>query len=254
LLGTAYGAAVGGALFGPVVGAIGYQVGTGPAYSGAAVVGIALIATSFAVPTPQPTAPQGLRSAFGAVRDPQVATGLWLTMLPGIAFGVLDVLAPLRLAHLGAGPLAISGTFLVAAGIESSLSPIAGRIADRRGPYLPVRIALTASLAVSLLAPVLAPAGLLIAVLIVGTPGYGLLFAPATALLSGGAHRLDLNQGLAFGLGNLVWAAGEAIAASAAGAIAQATSDIVPYALLAAACLATLVILRPGSERKLRRP
>ncbi len=248
LLGTALGAAVGGALFGPVVGAIGYQLGTGPAFSGAAVAGTALIAISFAVPAPRAAEPQRLRAALSAVRDPQVATGLWLTMLPGIAFGVADVLAPLRLAHLGAGALAISGTFLAAAAIEACLNPVTGRIADRRGPYLPVRIALAASVAVSLLAPVLTSAAALIPVLIVGMPGYGVLFTPATALLSGGAHRLDVNQGLAFGLSNLVWAAGQAIAASAAGAIAQATSDVVPYALLASACLATLAMLRPDKR------
>jgi hypothetical protein len=39
------------------------------------------------------------------------------------------------------------------------------------------------------------------------------------------------------------------VAAAASGAIAQVTSDIVPYALLAFACLATLVALRPGRSR-----
>jgi len=245
LLGAALGAAVGGALFGPVVGAIGYQVGTGPAFSGAAVVGAALMATAFTVPAPSPTEPQGLRSALGALSDRQVTTGLWLTMLPGLAFGVVDVLAPLRLHHLGAGALAISATFLASAALEAFLAPAAGRVADRRGPYLPIRVALAVAVVVSLLAPVLTPAGAAMALLVVGLPGYGVLFAPATTLLLGGAHRLELNQGLAFGLGNMAWASGQAIAAGASGAIAQATSDLVPYALLAAVCLVTLVVLRP---------
>jgi hypothetical protein len=75
-------------------------------------------------------------------------------------------------------------------------------------------------------------------------PAFGTLFAPATALLSAGAHRLQLNQGLAFGLGNLAWASGQAFAAAGSGAIAQATSDLVPYSLLAGACLATLAVVR----------
>ena len=60
-------------------------------------------------------------------------------------------------------------------------------------------------------------------------------------MLSDAAHRLELHQGLAFGLANLAWATGQTIAASASGAIAQATSDFVPYALLAATCLATFL-------------
>ena len=65
-------------------------------------------------------------------------------MLAGLAFGVLDVLAPLRLADLGVTALIIAGTFLAAAGVEAALSPVAGRAADRlagwRGPVLLVRL------------------------------------------------------------------------------------------------------------------
>jgi len=99
--------------------------------------------------------------------------------------------------------------------------------------------------AVSLLAPLVKPAPFLVALLIVGLPAYGTLFTPATALLSAGAHRLQLNQGLAFGLANLAWASGQALAAAASGVLAEATSDLLPYALLAGACLATLAVLRP---------
>jgi MFS family permease len=252
LLGTAIGAAVGGALFGPVVGAAAGQVGTGPAFAAAAVAGAALMAVAFMVPAspgpvspgPVPQVPQGLRAAWPAVHDRQVATGLWLTMLAGMAFGAVDVLAPLRLSHLGATALIIGATFLASAAIESGLSPLAGRLSDRRGALVPIRLSLSAAVVVSLLAPVLEPAPWLIALLIVGMPAYGTLFAPASALLSAGAHRLDLNQGLAFGLANLAWATGQTVASAGGGALAQATSDIVPYSLLAGTCLATLLVLQ----------
>jgi len=90
---------------------------------------------------------------------------------------------------------------------------------------------------------VLRPAAWLVALLILGMPAFGTLFTPAMALLSGGAQRLQVNQGLAFGMTNLAWAAGQAVAAAGSGALAQATSDIVPYSLLAAACLASLIFL-----------
>ena len=241
LLGTALGAAVGGALFGPVVGAVADQIGTGPAFSAAAVIGAALIAVTFAVPAPARTEPQGLSAAFASVKDPQIAMGLWLTTIAGMAFGVLDVLAPLRLSALGAAPLVIGGTFLASAAVETGLSPLSGKLSDRRGRYFPVRISLLCGVAVSLLAPVLTPAAVLIAMLVVGMPAFGTLFAPSSAMLSDAAHRLELHQGLAFGLANLAWAAGQTIASSASGAIAQVTTDFVPYALLAATCLATFL-------------
>jgi MFS family permease len=260
LLGTAIGAAVVGALFGPLVGAIGSQVGTGPAFSGAAVAGTALIVVAFLVPRPRAAAPQGLRAAWPALRDRGVTAGLWLTMLAGLGFGVVDVLAPLRLNQLGATATVIAATFLISAALESGLSPFAGRLSDRRGALLPIRIALAAAVAVSLLVPLLPSASSLVALLIVGMPAYGALFAPATALLSAGVDRLQINQGLGFGMQNLAWACGQALGASASGNLAQMTSDLVPFALLAGACLVTLITLRlkgravPRTERQPREP
>jgi len=253
MLGLAIGAAVGGALFGPVVGAVADEVGTGPAFSAAAVAGGILMAAAFLVPAPARSEPQGLRAAWPAFRDPRVGAGMWLTLLAGAAFGVVDVLAPLRLARLGDTALLIGATFLASAAIEAFLSPMAGRLSDHRGALVPVRLSLAAAVAVSLLAPVTQPVALLMAVLIVGMPAFGTLFAPAAALISAGAQRLELNQGLAFGLGNLAWAAGQAIAAAGSGAIAQATSDIVPYTLLAGLCAATLILVRPGRSALGRR-
>ncbi len=253
VIGVAMGAAVGGALLGPVVGAVGSQVGTGPAFSAAAVAGGVLMVAAFTLRKPAAAEPQGLRHAWPALRDRQVIAGMWLTALAGIAFGVIDVLAPLRMSDLGVGATLIGGTFLASAAIETGLAPAAGRLSDRRGPQLPVQISLAVAVVVSLLAPVLAPAWLLIVLLVLGMPAYGTLFTPAMSLVSSGADRMRLNQGLAFGLGNLAWATGQGAAAAAGGAIAQATTDFVPYALLAAACLGSLVAIRPAGRRLLRR-
>jgi MFS family permease len=176
-----------------------------------------------------------------ALQNRRVKAGLWLTMLAGMAFGVFNVLAPLRLAHLGATGLFIAGVFLIAAVIEGILSPVAGRQADRRGAFLPVVISLIAAAILSGLAPTLDTVRSLVPALIVGMPAFGALFAPAMALLSEGAHRQRLAQGMAFGLGNLAWALGQAIAAAGSGALAQATSDRIPYFLMAGACFVTLI-------------
>jgi MFS family permease len=259
MLGTALGASVGGALFGPVVGAVANRIGTGLAFSAASVAGGALMVAAFTVPAPGQASPQGLRAVWSALRTRKdgardMSTGMWLTMLAGMAFGVLYVLAPLQLSQLGASGTLIAVTFLVAAFVESGLSPLAGRLSDRVGRVLPVQIALGVGVVADALFPFVTARPVLVAVMIAGMPFFGTLFAPALALLSTGALELGLNQGLAFGLSNLAWAAGQAVAAPVSGALAQATSDAVPYALVAAACLLTLGALRRRLAKDLVQP
>jgi MFS family permease len=252
LLGTAFGAAVVGALLGPVVGWAAIQVGTGPAFSAASVAGAGLMLAAFAVPPPAESAgAPGTREVVRALRDPRLANGMWLMALAGIAFGVVDVLAPLRLARLGASGTVIAAAFLGGAVIESFVSPAAGRLSDRYGPQRPVLIGLLAGALFSVL--IWLPGGgvpWVVAVLVLGTPFFGSLYTPAAAMLSESAQDQELNHGIAFALGNLTWAAGQAVAASASGALAEATSDAVPYLLLGVACLATLAgLLRPSRAR-----
>jgi MFS family permease len=249
LLGAALGAAVVGALFGPVVGAVAGAVGTGAAFSAAAVADVCLIAVAFTVPSPRPEVPQPLRAALPALRDREVVLGSWLMALAGMALGAVDVLAPLRLSRLGLSETVIAATFLCSALVESGLAPLSGRLSDRLGASRPIIVSLACGAACAVVIPLLSSAPWLVGVLIAGLPCYGTLFAPASALVASGAARLGLNQGIAFALSNLTWAAGQSIAAAASGALAQATSDLVPYALLAAACLATLVPLVRGSRQ-----
>ena len=68
-LGVAFSAAVGGALFGPVVGAIASRAGTGATFAGATVAGGCLIVASLLVRVPTSDESQSLRSAFSALRN-----------------------------------------------------------------------------------------------------------------------------------------------------------------------------------------
>jgi MFS family permease len=203
-----------------------------------------LIVLAFTVPSPRPQAPQPLRAALPALRDREVVMGSWLMALAGIAFGMADVLAPLRLSRLGVSGTVIAATFLCAALVESGLSPLAGRLSDRLGAARPIMVSLALGTVCAIVVPQLTAGLWLIGVLIAGLPCYGTLYAPASALVASGAERLGLNQGIAFAVSNLAWAAGQTVAASASGALAEATSDLVPYTLLAVACACTAIALR----------
>ena len=72
-----------------------------------------------------------------SLADRRVAAGLWLTTLPGLLFGTVGVLGPLRLDELGAGTAAIAGAFLAGAALEAVAAPIVGRLSDRRGRLVP---------------------------------------------------------------------------------------------------------------------
>jgi MFS family permease len=166
---------------------------------------------------------------------------MWLTALPAAAFGVLGVLAPLRLDELGAGALAIGATFFVAAGVEAVVNPTVGRFSDRHGTRRLVPTGLLASAAglVLLQLPGSVPA-LAAGIVLVGAL-LGALWVPAMGLLADGAERIGLDHGFAFAYFNLSWAGGFAVGSVAGGALAEASADAVPYSIAAALYLASAI-------------
>ncbi len=173
---------------------------------------------------------------------------MWLFTLPALFSGAIDVLVPLRLDELGASGLTIGAAFLVAASIEGVLSPVLGRFSDRRGRLLPLRLGLVGVGVMAVLLPLPTTVWLLIAALAATVGALGCFWAPAAALLSDASEASGLDQGFAFGLMNLAWAGGHVVGGAAGGALADATSDAVPYGLLAAGCVATLVLTRGARE------
>ena len=249
VLGVAMGFAAAGTLAGPAVGALASLAGPILAFSLIAAVNVVLMTAAVFLPRPAEGGAQRLLPGLRVLRDREVAVGIFLTMVGGMAIGMLDVLAPLRLSQLGAAALVIAGTFFAAGVGETLLSPLIGRLSDRRGAVATARRLLVAGVAVSLAFPLLGDAGWVVALLALGMPAYGSLCVPASALLSAGAERLRLHQGVAFGLENCAWSGGEFAAAAASGAVAQATSDVVPGLLFAGLCLVTVTVLLPGAPR-----
>jgi len=207
---------------------------------------VAVAVAALALVTDGP--PRGREQPFARLRaalnSRPLLTGLWLVMLPALLFGTTIVLVPLRLSQLGVGAAAISGVFIIAAALEATVSPLSGRLADRRGRRRALSISLAASATGAALLPWPQEGALLAVVAVLASAAFGLFWAPAMALLADTALRIDLHLAWAFALMNLAWAPGQALGSAAGGAIAKVTSDAVPYLLLCGACLATLAMLR----------
>ena len=97
-------------------------------------------------PSSQPPAAHAdARPCSPSLREPRIATGMWIVVLVGLMFGTLDVLAPLRLDELGASAGVIGATFVAAGALEATMSPFFGRVSDRHGRVLPCLVGLGAS-------------------------------------------------------------------------------------------------------------
>lgn len=245
MLGTAIGAAIFGALLGPAVGATAEAVGPRPAF--VAVGGVSVVLAIWALRTPPVhTEPQSPRALLAALRQPLLLGALWMMVLPAILFGVVAVLVPLELGDAGWSAAAIAVLFIGAAAFEMVVAPLFGRFSDRRGRLLPLRLALAGSIVVTV-GLALAGGPIAIAPLVVAAAiAFGSFWAPAMALLSDGAERIGLAQGLAFGLMNAAWGGGNFLGPALGGALADAAGDALPFALMAGICILTLVALTRG--------
>ena len=243
-IGTAIGAAIAGALGGPVLGAVADRVGTGIVFGAFVILPLGLIVALLRQPSPPSVRLPGVAALRTALADHRMRLGMWLMLLPSLAFGIINVLVPLRLDHFGAGAIAIGATFLTAVVLESVMSPVVGRMTDRGGAAAPARIGLAAAAVVIALLPLAQSAVPLALGAIVAAPLIGMLWAPAMALISDGAEARAIDVAFAFGLANLAWGLGATLGGSGGAALAQATTDAVPYLAVAGAALATSLALR----------
>lgn len=242
-IGSAMAAAIVGALFGPVLGGVAAVVGQAAAFGAAALAAVGLAAWAATIHAPAPSEPQPLDLLLKAIRSRPVALGIWFVVLPGIFFGTLSVLAPLRLEELGFTAVAIGTLWLCTAGAEAIVNPWVGRISDRIGRFRPMRASVGAGAVVALLLPWPGEAALLVPLVFAGGIAFGSFWTPAMALLSDEAEHRGLEYAYVFALINLAWAPGQMTGSAGAGALAHITSDAVPYLLLSATCLLTFAVL-----------
>ena len=225
------------------MGALADAVGTRPVFGAVPAVGVALAVWVVRTPVRQPAARAGA-GTMAALGRGRVRTGMWLVALPALCFGVITVLVPLRMGHLGVGSAAVAAMFVAAGALEMLVSPAVGRLSDRRGRLVLIRVGLLFSAALLLTLAWPRNAVLLAALVVLSSGALGTFWAPAMALLSDAAADAGLGQGVAFALSNLAWASGHALGSTGGGALAAALADAVPYGLMAGLCLITFAGLR----------
>lgn len=240
LLGFAFGAAVFGAIVGPMFGAAADAISIRGTFSGVGAIALALAAWA----ATRPDAARETITPGGtgrALRDPRFIGGLWLNTLPALLFGLLVVLVPLRLDAGGYGALAIGLVFFASGLLETVVNPLLGRFSDRRGRLLPVRAALAASVGVAVAFAIVRDPVLVMVLTGLAAVSFGGFYTPGMALVSDRAETVGLAQGLGFGIMNTAWALGNMTGPVAGGALAGAAGDGLPYALAAVLCGVTLV-------------
>jgi MFS family permease len=254
MMGTAMAAATGGALLGPVLGAVARAVGPAATFGTVGLIALVLLVLVVLQPGRAPVGVDEAGSLRAAIRQPLIARGLWLVVCAALCFGVLNVLLPLRMDRFGASGALIALVWLVSAGLESVVNPLAGRHADRHGWAGIARFGLCAGAGVVLAASLPQSVAPLAAIGIAAGPLIGVLWTPAIVVLGSGSDAAGFNHTYAFALMNLAWAAAQTVATAGGGALANATRDIVPYALVATVTLVTAATMtRSEAVRRTRR-
>jgi MFS family permease len=233
LIGSALAAAIAGVLLGPVLGAAATLAGPEPVFSAVAVVGAGLAAWALTLPVPARSSAPRVREVAATMLSPPVLAGVGLVALPSLFAGTINVLAPLRLDELGASGVIVGAIFLVSAGVEAVCARWFGRISDRHGRMAPIRAGLAAGGVAALVLPVPATVVLAGAAVMMAILALGLLWAPTMALLSDAAEARGLDLGFAAALVNLAWAGGQVIGGTGGARLAEASSDTVPYLVVA---------------------
>ncbi len=250
LIGAALSAAIVGVLLGPVLGGAATVLSPEAVFSAVAVVAAVLAAWAWSMPGVEPEPSTGIGVMLRALGSPALLFGFWIFTIPALFSGVIEVLVPLRLDDLGVGGAAIGAVFLVSAAIEAVVSPLAGRASDRSGRMAPIRAGLIGAMVMALLLPLPHTAVLVGLAVTLAFVALATFWAPGMALLSDAAEANGLDQALAFAISNLAWALGHIFGAGVGGAVADATTDSVPYAALAVLCAVTLVGLSASRRRR----
>lgn len=244
VLGTVISAAVVGELLGAPLGAIAHEVGTEVVFSSVTMFAIGLGILALTIPQVAEVDGQPVREAVAAFRGSNVLRGMVMLGGPSVAFGLMVVVAPLRMDDLGASPFLIAAAFAVGSISEAILGPLIGGYSDRVGRTAPFMagVAVIGSGVVALGAFDLlwVQAAAVVAVAF----GAGLSFTPASTLITDAATSAGINQGYASGTSNVAWGGGQMIGSAGAGLLAGLSGYLLPSLLVALLLAGVVAVAR----------
>jgi MFS family permease len=236
LVGTVISAAVVGELTGAPLGALAHQVGTEVVFGVVLFLAAGLGALALTIPPAAEVEGQPVGDAVTAARGSGLPKAVAMLFAPSFAFGLILVVAPLRMDDLGASPLLIAAAFAAGSITEAIIGPVIGRYSDRvgrTGPYV-IGLALVAvSVAVVGIFNLLP---VIFAGIVLMAFSSGIAFTPASTLVTDVATAAGLNQGYASGASNVAWGGGQMFGALAGGILAGASGYIIP-------CMLAILIL-----------
>ena len=236
-LGLGIGAGVVGAQFGPVLGSVAHLIGRGPAFAATALAAVVIAAVAVRTPEPHVDAEATSTSPLELLRNSRYLIALMIFVIPSMAFGVIEVLVPLRLSELGSSAELIGLIFFLAGTLEAVISPLIGRLSDRIGVLKIVRTGLF--LAGALMISLYFPTSVIVLAfaLVLCSGAIGILWVPAGKLVSLAAERIGVDQGWAFAFPNSTWSLSIGAGATIGGALAALSGDLLAYGAAGALCV-----------------
>ena len=237
-LGVALAATGAGSIAGPALGGVTAEVLSFQApfliFCGLA---LALLVAALAVlPRETPRTVAAVPALPAIIRATRSGFGAWaaaIILASACVLGLVEVVAPLDLdARLGLSSSAIGLLFAASIAVDAALSPFGGRWGDRRGRRGPAVVGLALT-GVSMLALAVLPGvgGTAVGLAIYGA-GFSLMMAASVPWLDEAFPGRE--RGLAYGVQNLLYAAGYAIGPILGGLVLEGASADLAYALSAA--------------------
>jgi MFS family permease len=243
MIGKVLAAAVSGALFGPVIGAVAAAAGRPATFTAVAVFGIVLLVVTSRAPHSSRRSDEGIAMLLLALRRPAFRLAMWMMFVPAVVSGLLNLLAPLRLSQFGAGATLIGIVYVIAAGAEAFVSPRIGKLSDRHGRVRTLRISMGLIVIVLMIFTLPRSVAAVSVMVVVSMVTLGTFWAPSMALVSDVAQSYGIEQAIAGAVTDLGWAGGQLLGAVLGGAAAKAAGDAVPMSCAAGICVVTLLLL-----------